>query len=350
MAPGVLNRPFMTAAEIAALVQGELVGRADLKVCSGQTLERAGPNQLAFWQRKHETDSLPATDAGCILVDQKTLAEEHTLIRVGQPRRAFARAIRTIIGAERFEAGIDPSASVNSSAELGERVTVGPLAVVEGGAFIGDGCVIGPHAFVGRGAVLGRECRLHPGARVFGNARLGDRVLLHSGAVIGSDGFGLVFEDDHYEKFPQVGGVEIGDDVEIGVNSCVDRGALDDTRIGTGTKLDNLVHIGHNCQIGRHVVMAAQVGLSGGVIVEDYAVLGGQVGIGDRARVGAQVQLGGQGGLLPDKQLEAGGSYWGTPARPLKEQLVRQALTNRLPELFKELKRLRARVEELEGS
>ena len=272
------------------------------------------------------------------------------MIRVRDPRRAFARALRAIIGTDQVESGIDPSASVDAAATLGAGVAVGPLAVVERGASIGEGCVIGAHAYVGPGAILGRDCHLHSGARVHGISRLGDRVVVHSGAVVGSDGFGLVFEDDHYENFPQVGGVEIGDDVEIGANSCVDRGALDYTRIGAGTKLDNLVHIGHNCQIGRHVVMAAQVGLSGGVVVEDYAVLAGQVGIGDRARVGARVQLGGQAGLLPDKQLEAGGSYWGTPARPLKEQLVRQALANRLPELFQELKRLRARIEELEAS
>ena len=170
------------------------------------------------------------------------------------------------------------------------------------------------------------------------------------GAVVGADGFGFVFETDHYENFLQVGGVEIGDDVEIGANSCVDRGTLDATRIGSGTKLDNLVHVGHNCQIGRHVVMAAQVGLSGGVVVEDYAVLGGQAGIGERARVGAKVQLGGQSGLLPDKTLEAGGAFWGTPARPLREQLSRQALVNRLPRLRDEVSRLRRRIEELESS
>ena len=340
----------MTAADIAALVQGELVGCATVEIRSGQTLERAGPDQLAFWQRKHETELLPPTNAGCVVVDPATPAESRTMIRVRDPRRAFARALRAIIGTGQVGSGIDPSALVEAGAALGAAVAVGPLAVVERGASIGEGSVIGAHAYVGRGAVVGRDCRLHSGARVQGNARLGDRVVLHSGAVIGSDGFGLVFEDDHYEQFPQVGGVEIGDDVEIGANSCVDRGALDDTRIGAGTKLDNLVHIGHNCQIGRHVVMAAQVGLSGGVVVEDYAVLAGQVGIGDRARVGARVQLGGQAGLLPDKQLEADGSYWGTPARPLKEQLVRLAWANRLPELFKELKRLRARVEELEAS
>ena len=340
----------MTAADIAGLVRGELVGSATVEIRSGQTLERAGADQLAFWQRKHESEPLPPTNAGCVVVDPKTAAEGQTIIRVADPRRAFARALRTIIGTEQVGAGIAPSASVDPSAALGAGVAVGPLAVVEPGASVGEGSVIGAHVYVGRGAILGQDCRLHAGVRVQGRVRLGDRVVLHSGAVIGSDGFGLVFEDDHYEKFPQVGGVEIGDDVEIGANSCVDRGALDDTRIGAGTKLDNLVHIGHNCQIGRHVVMAAQVGLSGGVVVEDYAVLAGQVGVGDRARVGARVQLGGQAGLLPDKRLDADGSYWGTPARPLKEQLVRQALANRLPELFKELKRLRARVEELEAS
>ncbi len=248
------------------------------------------------------------------------------------------------------DAGTDPSAQVDASATIGSRVSIGPHVVIEAGALVGADSVLGSHAFVGGGAVLGRGCRLHPGARVYGNARLGDRVTLHAGAVVGSEGFGLVFETDHYERFPQVGGVEIGSDVEIGANSCVDRGALDDTRIGAGTKLDNLVHIGHNCQIGRHVVMAAQVGLSGGVVVEDHAVLGGQAGIGDRARIGARVQLGGQGGLLPDKTIGPGGAYWGTPARPLREQLARQALVNRLPGVFDEVKRLRAKVEKLEES
>ncbi len=339
----------MTAQEIAGIVGGELAGRADVEIRSGQALERAGPDQLAFWQRAHRTDSLPPTHAGCVLVDPETVAQGCTLIRVRQPRRAFARALRAILGLEQVEAGIAPSAAVDASARLGSGVAVGPLAVVGPGAVIADGCMIGAHTYVGAGAVLGQDCRLHPGVKIFGNARLGERVVLQAGAVIGSDGFGLVLEDDHYEKFPQAGGVRIGDDVEIGANSCVDRGALDDTRIGAGTKLDNLVHVGHNCQIGRHVVMAAQVGLSGGVVVEDFAVLGGQAGIGERARVGSRAQLGGQSGLLPAKRLEDGGSYWGTPARPLKEQLARQALTGRLPELFKELKRLQAKVEELEA-
>lgn len=342
--------PSMTTGEIAALVQGELVGEADLELESGHTLEKARETQLAFWKRRPGQDELPPTRAGCVIVDTRTAADGQTLIRSRHPRRAFARALRSLVARQVPPDGIDRSAKVDASATIGPRVSIGPHVVVEAGVLVGADSILEPHVFVGGGAVVGKGCRLHAGARVYGNARLGDRVTLHAGAVVGSEGFGLVFETDHYVRFPQVGGVEIGSDVEIGANSCVDRGALDNTRIGSGTKLDNLVHIGHNCQIGRHVVMAAQVGLSGGVVVEDYAVLGGQAGIGDRARIGARVQLGGQGGLLPDKSIGPGGAYWGTPARPLREQLARQALVNRLPQIFGEMKKLRARVKELEES
>ncbi len=340
----------MTTGEIAAFVDCELVGDAGIEIESGHTLERASGNQIAFWDRKPGQRELPDTRAGCVIVDPETQVGDRTLILSRNPRSAFARTVRALAGPQAREPGIHPSANVDPSATLGEEVSIGPLAVVEAGASIGARSSIGPQAYVGAGAKLGRECCLYAGARVHGNVRLGNRVILHSGAVVGGDGFGLVFEADHYEKFPQIGGVEISDDVEIGANSCVDRGALDNTRIGLGTKLDNLVHIGHNCQIGRHVVMAAQVGLSGSVTVEDYAVLGGQAGIGDRARIGAGAQLGGQVGLLPDKELAPGGAYWGTPARPLRQQLTSQANVNRLPRLFDEVQRLRVRIEKLEGS
>lgn len=340
----------MTAAEIAELVQGELVGEGDVELLSGQTLERAGKRHLAFWERRPGQLELPPTRAGCVIVDTRTAANGQTLIRASRPRLAFAKALRSLVKEDSLPAGTDHTAHVDSSATIGRGVSIGQFAVVEADAEVGSGSVLGPNSFVGSGAVLGKRCRLHTGAKVYGNARLGNRVILHAGAVVGSDGFGLVLESDHYERFPQIGGVEIGNDVEIGVNSCIDRGALDDTRIGSGTKLDNLVHIGHNCQIGKHVVMAAQVGLSGGVRVDDYAVLGGQAGIGDRARIGAGVQLGGQGGLLPDKAIGPGGAYWGTPARPLKEHLKRQAMVNRLPRLFDQVKRLRARVKKSEKS
>ena len=340
----------MTTAEIARLVQGELIGDPDLEIVSGHALERATSDQLAFWDRRPGERDMPTTQAGCVIADDRAQAGDRAVIRVAEPRRAFARAMRALIGARRIVGSVDPSARVDAAAHLGEQVQVGPFAVIESGAIVGSRSVIGAHAFVAGDARLGIECRLEPGAKVYGNVRLGDRVVLYAGAVVGADGFGLVLEADHYEQFPQVGGVQVGNDVEIGANSCVDRGALDDTRIGDGTKLDNLVHIGHNCQIGRHVVMAAQVGLSGGVTVEDYAVLGGQAGIGDRARIGARVKLGGQAGLLPGKYLAPDIAYWGTPARPLREELGRQALVSRLPKLVEEISGLRRRVRELESS
>ncbi len=338
----------MTAAEIAALVEGDLTGDGGLELASAQALHRARPNQLAFWERRSGQSAMPSTEAGCVIVEPGIEDPRRTLIRCQHPRNAFARALRALVPPAWPNPGVHASAIVDLSATLGEGVHVGPGAVVEASAVVGPGSAIGPNAFLGAGGVLGSRCRLYAGATVHGNARLEDRVVVHSGAVIGADGFGWAFEADRYRKFPQIGGVRISSDVEIGANACVDRGALDDTRIGCGTKLDNLVHIGHNCQIGRHVMMAAQVGLSGGVVVEDYAVLGGQAGVGDRARIRKGVQLGGQGGLLPDKSIGPAGAWWGTPARPLREVLASQALVRRLPRLIKDLASLRRRVRRLE--
>ena len=340
----------MKLGEIAALVNGELQGDTDHEVVSAHTLEKAQPEHLTFWEPRHGPAQFPDTQAGCVLVGLKTQAQGQTLIRVSEPRSAFAQVLRVLYKDSDPSTSVHPTAVVDLSAVLGTDISIGPMARVEAGARIGDRTVIGASAHIARDAFVGSECQIHPSVCIYSNVHIGNRVVINSGAVIGSEGFGLVFEKDHYERFPQIGGVEIGDDVEIGANTCIDRGALDNTRIGSGTKLDNLVHIGHNCQVGKHVVMAAQVGLSGSVVVEDYAVLGGQAGIGDRAHIGTGVQLGGQGGLLPDKRLAPGKAYWGTPARPLREYLSRQALVNRLPRLFEEIKRLRAKVKELESS
>jgi UDP-3-O-[3-hydroxymyristoyl] glucosamine N-acyltransferase len=183
---------------------------------------------------------------------------------------------------------------------------------------------------------------------IYDDCDVGIRAILHSGCVIGADGFGFALAGDRYEKFPQVGRVVIGDDVEIGANSCVDRAALGVTWIGDGTKLDNMVHVAHNCRIGRHVVIAAQTGFSGGVVVEDYAVIGGQVGIGDKARIQTRAVLGSGCGVLTSKVIRSGQVVWGTPARPLKEHLEQLANLARLPELRKQMEELRARIQQLE--
>ncbi len=199
---------------------------------------------------------------------------------------------------------------------------------------------------IGRRVVVGEASILHPNVTVYDNVEIGARVVLHSGCVIGADGFGFVMEGGRYHKFPQIGRVSIGDDVEIGANCCVDRAALGVTSIGEGTKLDNMVHVAHNCRIGRHVVVAAQTGFSGSVVVEDYAVIGGQVGVGDKARIESGAVLGSGSGVLTSKIVRAGQVVWGTPARPLKQYLETLASLSRLPEMRKELAELKRKLKE----
>jgi UDP-3-O-[3-hydroxymyristoyl] glucosamine N-acyltransferase len=231
---------------------------------------------------------------------------------------------------------------------LGERVAIGPHAVVCDGARVGDGTLISAGCYLGRDSAVGERCTLHPNVTIYERVTVGDRVIIHSGAVIGADGFGFVLAGDRYEKFPQVGRVEIGNDVEIGANCCIDRAALGVTSIGDGAKLDNMVHVAHNCRIGKHVVVAAQTGFSGGVVVGDYAVIGGQVGIGDKARIESRAVLGSGCGVLTSKVIRSGQVVWGTPARPLKEYLEMLANLSRLPRLREEVAELRRRLEALE--
>jgi UDP-3-O-[3-hydroxymyristoyl] glucosamine N-acyltransferase len=201
---------------------------------------------------------------------------------------------------------------------------------------------------IGARSRLGADCLIHPNVTIYSDVSIGDRVVLHSGCVLGADGFGFVLAGDHYEKFPQIGRVCIGDDVEIGANSCVDRAALGTTEIGSGSKLDNMVHVAHNCRIGKHVVIAAQTGFSGAVVIEDYAVIGGQVGIGDKARVETKVVVGSGSGILTSKIVRKGQVVWGTPARPLREYLEQLANLARLPELRREIKELKRQIAELQ--
>jgi UDP-3-O-[3-hydroxymyristoyl] glucosamine N-acyltransferase len=204
---------------------------------------------------------------------------------------------------------------------IGERAQIGH------DSHIGAGCALGT------GVTIGSECQIYSNVTIYPRTKLGDRVIVHAGAVLGSDGFGYVRDGKtgHYEKFPQVGSLVVEDDVEIGANATIDRGALDETRIRRGAKIDNLVHIGHNCQIGEDVIIAAQTGLSGSIVIENGAVLGGQVGIGEHARIGEGVMLGGQGGVLPNKILRGKGvAFWGTPAQPLRQYLKQLATVARL--------------------
>jgi UDP-3-O-[3-hydroxymyristoyl] glucosamine N-acyltransferase len=288
------------------------------------------------------------SQAGCLLVSHDFRNDSgRTVIRVSDPRAALARIIRLLHPEPPVDAGLHPTAVVSQNATLGAGVSIGPYVTVHDRAQVGDGTSVAAGCVIGRSTRLGKHCVLHPNVTVYHGVSIGDRAVLHSGCVIGADGFGFVLADGCWQKFPQVGTVEIADDVEIGANSCVDRAALGVTRIGAGTKLDNMVHVAHNCSIGRHVVVAAQTGFSGGVVVEDYAVIGGQVGIGDKAKIESGAVLGSGCGVLTSKIVRGGQTVWGTPARPLKEYLEVLAAQAKLPEMRRQLRELEQKLEEL---
>lgn len=303
----------MTARELAAHLQLPLRGDADRSIAGAAVLEEAQPDQLAFVGSVKFFASGAASKAGCLIAAAEFQpGAGQTVILSPQPRAHFAQALSLLYPARSLRPGVSPSASIDETAE------------VDPSAEIRENVVIGPHARIGA------ETILHANVTIYGRVSIGSRSVIHSGAVIGADGFGFEMIDGSYRKVPQVGTVEIGDDVEIGANTCVDRGTLGATVIGDGTKLDNMVHIAHNCRVGRHVVIAAQTGLAGGVRIGDYAVIGGQVGIGDKARIESKAVIGSGAGILTSKIVRAGEPVWGTPARPLRQYLKQLAALSRL--------------------
>ena len=260
-------------------------------------------------------------------------AGSKTLIISSQPKLAFARAATLLHLSPEIKSGVDAGAVVDPSARLGERVAIGHGTVVETGAMIGNGTSIGSNCSIGAGVQIGEHCVIKSSVTMYPGTTVGDRAIVHSGAVLGSDGFGYVRDQQtgRYEKFPQVGRLIIGNDVEIGANSTIDRGALDETVIGDGVKIDNLVHIGHNVRVGRNVVIAAQTGVSGSAVIEDNVVVAGQVGIADHVRVEEGAILGAQCGIPSNKVIRGKGIlFWGTPARPIREYLKELAALSRL--------------------
>jgi UDP-3-O-[3-hydroxymyristoyl] glucosamine N-acyltransferase len=334
--------------EIAGHLKAGFEGAGDLDITGAAPLESAGPREIAFIGSRKATAQADRSRAGCILVTHEFPAGR-TVIRVGDPRGGFASVIGLLYPRPPITPGAHPTAVIAPDAEIAPSAAIGPHAVIGAEVRIGQRSSIGASCTIGAGTRIGADCVLHPNVTIYDHVSIGDRALLHSGCVLGADGFGFVRGPDGYQKFPQIGRVEIGDDVEIGANSCVDRAALGVTRIGDGVKLDNLVHIAHNCDIGRHVVIAAQTGLSGGVVVEDYAVIGGQVGIGDKARIETGAVLGSGCGILTSKIVRKGQVVWGTPARPLKEHLEQLASLSRLPKLRKEIAELEKRLRDLEN-
>jgi UDP-3-O-[3-hydroxymyristoyl] glucosamine N-acyltransferase len=322
--------------QIADSVGARLIGVADVQVSGVASIESATAADVVFVDDAKHLEAALGSQAGAIIAGNfaASVTTLRPLLISDHPKLAFARTAKLLRDSPQSgHANVHAAAIVHRTATLAAGVRIEEATVIGEQARIGENSRIGAGSAIGYSVVVGSGCEIFPNVTIYPGTTLGDRVIVHAGAVLGSDGFGYVRDrkTGHYEKFPQAGRLVIEDDVEIGANTTIDRGALDETRIRRGTKIDNLVHIGHNCQIGEDVVIAAQTGLSGSIVIENGVVLGGQVGIGEHARIGEGVMLGGQGGVLPNKILRGKGvAFWGTPAQPLREYLKQLATLARL--------------------
>ena len=326
--------------QIADATGARLIGDGSVEVSGVASIRSASANDVVFVEDAKHLPAALECPAGAVIAGEfaASAACDRLLLISAHPKLAFARAARMLReeslpetnvrqGRVHATAIVHPSVVLRPGVLVCERVVIGERAQIGENSRIGAGCA------VGAGVIVGYDCEIYANVTIYPGTALGNHVIVHAGAVLGSDGFGYVRDGrtGRYEKFPQVGQLVIEDDVEIGANTTIDRGALDETRIRRGTKIDNLVHIGHNCQIGEDVVIAAQTGLSGSIVIENGAVLGGQVGIGEHATIGEGVMLGGQGGVLPHKILRGKGmAFWGTPAQPLRQYLKQLAALARL--------------------
>jgi UDP-3-O-[3-hydroxymyristoyl] glucosamine N-acyltransferase len=328
----------MKAGEIAKLVGGELIGDPNVELHSVAGFSSAKEGDLAFSEKSSPDQR---THASCLIAARDYDGDKPAaLIIVGSPKLQFARASALIIEPKSRPPEMHSTAVIASDANVSESAFIGAFCCVGEGSTIGAGTHLRAGAKVGDNVSIGKECVLHPNVFIEDGCTIGDRVILHSGVVIGADGFGYVKDGDgSYVKFPQIGTVTIEDDVEIGANTCVDRGALGETRIGEGTKVDNLVQVGHNVSIGKRCVIAAQTGISGSVTIEDDCVIGGQVGFGDHVRVQSGAVIGSQAGVLPGKIVRPG-VWWGTPIQPLDDYKKQNALVKGLGRLREKISRI----------
>jgi len=334
----------MKISEIAEFLQGNLDGEGEADIFRVAGFETARANDITFLEK---TENLTATNASCVIVPENFAENPNVpIIRVKNPKLAFSRIAARLHPPKKRGVSTHETAVVSETAKLGKDLFIGAFVCIGEGTEIGDGTQIRAGAKIGDNVRIGANCILHPNVFIEDNCRIGNNTILHCGVCIGADGFGFVRDGARgYEKFPQIGTVTIGDHVEIGAHTCVDRGALGETRIGSGTKIDNLVQIAHNVQIGERVVIASQTGISGSTVIEDDCVIGGQVGFGDHATVKSGAVIGSQAGVLPGKIVRPG-VWWGTPVQPLDEYKRQNAHVKGLARLKEEVRELKNQIKE----
>jgi len=336
----------LSLAAIAELVGGRLAGRADVVLEGVASPTAAGPRDLTFVMSPGDMSKLAASAAGAAVVPENVDVGGRDVVHVRHVYVALATMLETMYPPSRVAPGVHPAAFVDDTATLGERVRVGPAAVVQSGAVLGDDVRIGAGAYVGRNVKVGAGTTLYPHAVLYERVVVGSGCILHAGAVVGADGFGFTPHEGRHKKIPQVGGVVIGDDVEIGANTCIDAGTMEPTRVGKGTKIDNLVQIGHNCVVGERVILCGGVCVAGSAVIEDDVTLAGQAGVAGHVTVGRGTTVAAGGGVISDvapKSVVAG-----FPQMPMEEWRKSSAAVRRLPDMLHELRALRRRIDELE--
>ena len=333
--------------EIAARIECRLDGDGNVDIRGVAGIEDAGPGDLTFFSNPKYAAELRATRASAVILAEDAPAAPCAMLRTRQPYLAFARAVAIFEDPWRPAPGVHNLASIGENVTLGAEVSIGPFAVIGEGTHIGSRTIVHPHVSIGRQTTIGDDCVIHARVSIRERVRIGHRVVLQDGAVIGSDGFGFARRaDGTHHKIPQIGALVIEDDVEIGANTTIDRPAVGETRIGAGTKIDNLVQVAHGVTIGRNVLLAAQVGVAGSVTIEDNVTLAGQVGVAGHITIGQGVIATAQSGI--PNSVPAGSFISGYPAIPNRDWLRAAAVYRKLPELKKRLAELERRIQELE--
>jgi UDP-3-O-[3-hydroxymyristoyl] glucosamine N-acyltransferase len=344
----------ISLAELADFTSGKILRGDPAQVyCGFAALDVASEDDIGFFGNARYADQLAATHAGALLIPEgeaeSQAPDSAALVAVENPVIAFDLVVRRFgVARPDFVAGVHPSAVLGDGVTLdAEKVSIAAHVVIGSGSSIGDGTRIGPGTSVGEGVRIGSDCEISANVSIREGSVLGDRVILHGGVVIGADGYGFEHIDGRHQKIEQLGIVRIDDDVEVGANTTIDRARFGETVIGEGTKIDNQVQIGHNVKIGRHCLIVAQVGIAGSTVVGDYVTLAARAGIGGHLKLGDKSTVGGKAGLISD--LPAGETWFGYPARPMKEDLRAQMRLKQLGRFFQKVKDLEARILELEG-